>query len=320
MKSIIDVQKLVNITIEEAKNQGLITIDLSKKTQENSNLIKRICQKYFKDRLQLKHIVNICSWWKRNTYNFKNIVSKRLQISDNIEFKIQFDCDMWNEKIVKLIGIYQRSKFKKDFDYFLNQKLKLIGFKCWFQCRYNWFSSLTSKNKSFYWKGKYNCIDPTCNMKIEAYIKDKIDKNENVDIFIKVNGDCNHKEQVCKTARSTGEERKSQANQIMSNGISICVSNNTLTNKYDKPLKYLVTNNKTLSKIKEEFLNQNKLSKEILIDAKLTKQVFDFMYHKIDYTNIEGYIHELTLDPFGFLLISDLQVKKLIILFKKRSL
>lgn len=69
----------------------------------------------------------------------------------------------------------------------------------------------------------------------------------------------------------------------------------------------MVISRTNLSKMKSEIRNQFKISHDISIDAEAAKIVSDAYW----YTNelsIKGFIHELSANPFGFLLISDIQV------------
>lgn len=62
-----------------------------------------------------------------------------------------------------------------------------------------------------------------------------------------------------------------------------------------------------LSKIRSEYLNRNRISTDHLVDAEAAKTVSDKLcqfYCK----NISGFIQEISLNPFGALFLSDIQV------------
>ncbi len=59
--------------------------------------------------------------------------------------------------------------------------------------------------------------------------------------------------------------------------------------------------------IKSEYLNKNKLSNDLFIDAESAKIVTDEICLSTG-TKIIGYIQEIGLNPFGLLLFSDIQV------------
>lgn len=64
--------------------------------------------------------------------------------------------------------------------------------------------------------------------------------------------------------------------------------------------------------IKSEYNDLNRLSSDIYSDADLAKKMTDDLC-LISKSELHGYIQEISLNPFGFLLISDIQV--IIIIF-----
>lgn len=60
--------------------------------------------------------------------------------------------------------------------------------------------------------------------------------------------------------------------------------------------------------MKSEYLRQNRISTDVYHDANTAKIVHSSYYKKIYDDGLIGYIQEISLDPFGFLLISDIQV------------
>ena len=96
--------------------------------------------------------------------------------------------------------------------------------------------------------------------------------------------------------------------EILAHGLTNSQTNNVIfnqTNLFNSNRK--VTNRHTLKMIKSEFSNQNKISSDVFTDALAAKAVSDGMCLESN-SNIKGYISEIGLDPFGFLLISDIQV------------
>lgn len=69
-----------------------------------------------------------------------------------------------------------------------------------------------------------------------------------------------------------------------------------------------ITKIATLNKIKSEYYNRNRISNDVFVDACSAKTLSDHWCAAV-YSKLDGYIHEIGLDPFGFLLISDKQVK-----------
>jgi hypothetical protein len=74
-----------------------------------------------------------------------------------------------------------------------------------------------------------------------------------------------------------------------------------------------LTNRHTLSMIKSEYKNQNKFSNDIFIDAEAARVLCDQMCLNVG-NNLKGYIREIGLFPFQFILISDIQVNNFSIL------
>ena len=61
--------------------------------------------------------------------------------------------------------------------------------------------------------------------------------------------------------------------------------------------------------IKSSFKNSTKLSSNVLDDTRTAKSIFDNLNAD---TVIKGYIQVIKSDPFGFLTLSEIQVRKFI--------
>lgn len=73
-------------------------------------------------------------------------------------------------------------------------------------------------------------------------------------------------------------------------------------------------NRHVLKNMRSEFRNRFKVSSDICIDAIASKTIFETLAKKITGNiKINGFIQNIGLDPFGFLLMSAIQV---MILFK----
>ena len=68
--------------------------------------------------------------------------------------------------------------------------------------------------------------------------------------------------------------------------------------------------------MKSEFCHRFKISSDIFIDSIATKSIFDEMVFKT-HGKIKGYLSNVGLDPFGFLLFSEIQVNLLAIYFNR---
>jgi hypothetical protein len=60
--------------------------------------------------------------------------------------------------------------------------------------------------------------------------------------------------------------------------------------------------------MKSEFFHRFRISSDVFIDSIAAKTVFDEIAFKVS-GKIKGYLSNLGLDPFGFLLFSEIQVK-----------
>ena len=65
-------------------------------------------------------------------------------------------------------------------------------------------------------------------------------------------------------------------------------------------------------------MRRNKLFNNINLDSKTTKFIYDKMFQSKNKNGLNGFIQEISLDPFGLLFTSEIQVwDKLINFFKK---
>jgi hypothetical protein len=58
--------------------------------------------------------------------------------------------------------------------------------------------------------------------------------------------------------------------------------------------------------MKYELNHENRITTDVLIDAIATQNSFECMIDKPDH--LRGYVHHIVNKPFGFILLSDLQV------------
>lgn len=66
-----------------------------------------------------------------------------------------------------------------------------------------------------------------------------------------------------------------------------------------------------INQIKHEYIHQNRLCNVNLVhDAEISKRFFESFSIRISNSaELKGYIHGITVNPFGYTLISELQVK-----------
>jgi hypothetical protein len=61
--------------------------------------------------------------------------------------------------------------------------------------------------------------------------------------------------------------------------------------------------------MKNEFERRHRLSSDIFADAEATKILCELLVGPINQNCIQGYVQKIDKNPFGVLLISDIQVK-----------
>ncbi len=303
--------------MRECKLESLKNIKLSRKS---NNIWNKIGLLYFGHQ-SFNNAFQIYQWWNRNSHNYSNLIenyfnySKKIVKDQNAQIKtIQINLDQKDIMNIKtFIMKTKRKKFKSDFDTFLSEKLQLCGINCWLKCKYNWFLT-----KKLYWRGVFICIDSTCSRKFEASIlNDFYNIDKKISLIIKYNEDGKyHKIILNNSFRCCGLKRDEQKMEILANGLTNCQTNNVIHNNIrsnerskenEIKMERKVTNRHTLKQMKSEFVNRHKLSNDVFIDALATKSVTDELCIKSS-SNIEGYIQEISLNPFGYLLFSDKQV------------
>ena len=105
-------------------------------------------------------------------------------------------------------------------------------------------------------------------------------------------------EKISLKKRITGELRTEIGLRCKAEGITNFRNKLVVENQETIPMS-------TLKTIKNEFDHRNVLSKEFFSDAIACKKTFDTLWNE---TNIKGFIQELNYEPFGLLMICDIQV------------
>jgi hypothetical protein len=317
-------EKLFLSTIKLMRENNLYTLDNIKFTRKANNIWNQISLLNFGYE-NYNNSFKIYQWWKRNSNNFsseiKNFFKNARSNIEKMEIdQIEVDQNTFNKCVHEIldqndikeikgyIGNYMRPKFKSEFDNFLSQKLQLRGIKCWLKCKYNWFLKPNSRDLP-YWRGVFVCINhPECLNRFDATISKNFNilKQEN-SIKILYNETTKHDDFLSNSIRCYGANRDKQKIEILANGLTNCQTNNVIYNEMNLNNERKVTNQNTLKKMKSEFVNRHKMSSDVFVDVLAAKSVTDGMCLKSS-SNIEGYIQEISLNPFGFLLFSDIQV------------
>ena len=192
-------------------------------------------------------------------------------------------------------------------------------FKCYFTCISNWFRAKNSRKKNaHYWLGSYDCIDKNCLNKFRIYLLEEPTQDK-FSIFLESFGSyvC-HLDFVSKKESCRGENRKKTAlastaigplntNYLQQDEFKTITSDSEESNELSLKFKSHIYN-----QVKSEFKYRNRLSVDIFSDAIATKRLFNMITNEA--TQLKGFIHHIGLDPFGFLLISEIQVNIFLIL------
>ncbi|CAF0948592.1 unnamed protein product [Brachionus calyciflorus] len=260
----LDLKRLVEITVRLVQQKQ---VDLDKLrlvrtsifgSVEKNDIGRQIAYNYFGS-IQFKDVVNIYSWWHKDSYNFATLVKLELNKLEKIEImefdkesSFSFGSDFVSRINVELsdedlktiesfISHYnQRSQFNTGFDDFLSQKLQEKGVKCWLRCSSNRFKNAESQNKSApFWTGKFKCIDNDCTNIFKSSIRDNLIRHYSIvydkyeqphSIEVKILQNYVHMEKIEPRIRSADNQRKRQAVDVLAHGISECSMNNLLFN------------------------------------------------------------------------------------------
>ena len=173
---------------------------------------------------------------------------------------------------------------------------------CWLRNNWNWVASSTNPNP--FWRGAYTCKG--CGHHFTATIE-RFDQ-QLLQLTLEWFGTISHPTKSLKRTRVVGEERTELAKRICSEGVQNVYSQRvTIEKRIEKHI---------LHKIKSQFVHRNRLDADIIIDTDACKRLFDASYPPETPGRIKGYMQDISLCPFGFLLISNIQVRQMYILRK----
>lgn len=126
--------------------------------------------------------------------------------------------------------------------------------------------------------------------------------------MIDLNNELNHDHS---RIRTTGSFRNEQARDAMAFGIQNLLSSNVLKN-FDNNTNIYPTKPSIIKQMKYELSHQLRLSTELCSDLNAAKILTDkniFTQNPSIKSGVLGFVHHICLHPFGFILISDLQVR-----------
>ncbi|CAF0888839.1 unnamed protein product [Brachionus calyciflorus] len=305
-------------TLQRTDNIDLVNIP--KVSRSEQNVWTKISKEYHEKTsgVSIKSIntdaLLFYHWFDRDTNQFREIVQskltkpiseackKKFKISDKKtlnSISIRFDyLEFKNFKISNST----RTKLLVDFEESLNEKLQNSGFNCYFKCIYNWFKKKSSKDNTPIWSGFYRCTEPTCSSYIKPFLRKHAEDNVYFDVFYSQNS--GH-ELIIKQLKIKGNEREKLAFRLKAEGVSSFSDMDIIVSSLRKkePIK-----KNTLYKIKNEFDHRFRISRDLIFDLKAIKLGCQFLGLSTN-PNFSGFIHSLGIDPYGFLLMSDMQIK-----------
>ncbi|CAF0909191.1 unnamed protein product, partial [Brachionus calyciflorus] len=336
-KSNLEIKRLVDITINNIEKYNLNLdkepLRRSKKNETLRNLDawNKISYDFFGNILY-KNTLNIYSWWKRDTNNYRSKVKLKLNERQNEDMEIdqkeirkpdEIKIVLTDEDVNLLqnfISNYQyRSKFNTEFDDFLSERLQKHEIKCWLRSKSNWFKKERSqKSLAPFWSGFFSCLDPKCQNKFKASIKNdlKISRTirqlsstqiQNNHIIVIPYLKTTHESIIKPKIHCTGKKRVEQQVECLAHGVSKTVFDNFIFNEANESfIRQKVTNRFTLSMMKSSLVHFYKISNEVFVDALATKNITDQIV-TTENSQLKGFIHNISLDPFGYLLMSQVQ-------------
>jgi hypothetical protein len=164
--------------------------------------------------------------------------------------------------------------------------------------------------------GLYTCKIGKCKIQYHTFIEFFTDFKSPFVISIKWIGEPEHEIETFKSItakpRITGNKRRILGLELLANGITDTRNRIILEKESDSKL---VSRN-TLKQIRFEANHVNRISNEINTDTIASKRLYNFMCEKLTPNDhIKGFVQNHSTDPFGILLMCQLQVSLIDILF-----
>lgn len=227
---IIDMEKLIEITVQFLVSEKLNPNDLDGSARGIDNTLGRLCSKFFGS-YTFKNSMYLSTIWKRNKSEFKKRVKEQfLALKSDKKEHLDIDINQSEKnQIENLIVTFGdgRKRLSADFTNFVSKKLQANGIKCWLKCNSNWFLKENGRKKGDFWSGKYSCIECSSiyKLRIKKLPIEKIEVETILDLS-------SHQEFIeKKTNRISGEKRKILAQEIVSKGVGNFKTENFLSEK-----------------------------------------------------------------------------------------
>ena len=243
---------------------------------------------------ELKKAYLIRSWWKFDRYSYRSSVLSSL---DNKTLQKTLTLRIERKEVDMATAGNKRRFFLASFADKISILMQERGHNCWLtkKCG-NWISAFP--HSRHYWKGLYKCKE--CEHEFSTVIAKYNIEESFLEVSVTWYGKINHEIKTLKQSRIVGDERKQLAMKLSSEGIQNVFSEFVLIEKrIEKNI---------LSKIKSEFNHRNRLDTDILVDIEACKRFYHSSFPAEQNGKISGYVQDISLNPFGFTIISDIQV------------
>ncbi|CAF0907232.1 unnamed protein product [Brachionus calyciflorus] len=220
--------------------------------------------------------------------------------------------DDWKNNFENLVsGVQSRKRFKSMAAEHISQKLNENGVICDLRMVNNWFrKNQSQKKRAPFWTGTLKCVINKCNNKFYGIINEEPVAESEVFLELFFDNQCKHIYK--KTVRCSGSQRKLESLKVLASGITNVLADNlehqSICLESDKKCKKCPpVSQSILTQIKYEAKHEFRLSVDFFYDALASKYIFDNL-NDCD-GEVTGFIQELNLNPFGFLLFSEYQYK-----------
>ena len=161
---VLNIKELVKVSFQALKNEksDIRLLNSEKPSRKKMTIWNRIAILFFDDYLY-KDMINIYSWWVRNTNSFRNKLEEKFSnhSSSDEEMEIDDTCEkvyvIISKEDLKLlkrcISKYDSHvQFDANFADLLSEKLQENELNCWLRCKFNRFKKKDrQKKKSFFW-------------------------------------------------------------------------------------------------------------------------------------------------------------------------
>lgn len=323
-----NIEKLIEKTVAYMLRNNLFDLDGGYRTKDNH--FYNISREYFKNEFPNNAVLNLYMKWKRNDKNFRTKVLEELSLrnlkSEKSEsfFCITIDILTW-KRLLEFVSKTNRPKFLAPSNEIFEKLFLQNELKCQIKLHSNSFT--TSKKRipgRLFWKANFICIK--CGFEFKAYISKEPKDDEPVELvilsFVK---NCLDDRKIIKK-RIYGEQRRKIQYEAVSkgvlnfkseahfNGIFFTIflsSKNRLYFFIKGDQEKMSISSQNLRKMRSQFKHQFQLSNELRIDSDAAKLFFDSLLDKHNNITLKGFVQEINSNPFGFLLMTEIQVKLL---------